>query len=157
MIDYNKSVTQLWTVIAGLFLDSTPIASNILNSYIRYTYDEFIPIPMLCDSEVSPYTFEEKLNVSTKGENRGATYDDLNILTTTAALKTARLIGGIDDSDSMELKFIPRLPEKWKKLHSRNISNFRPTWPTGRNLRSIQESSRVKADLISGLRPILTS
>ena len=120
MVDYNKSVHQLWTVLAALLLDSTPIASNTLANYIKYTFDEFIPIPKLSDIEVSPYTFEEKLNASDDAENKGAINDDLNILTGTTALKMVRFIAGIDDYDSSMLNLIPRLPDGWKRFDCHN-------------------------------------
>ena len=119
MVDYNKSVLQLWTAMAGLLLDSLPLASNTLTNYIRYSFDEFVSIPESSDIEVSPYTFEEKLGVSADGENTGAIHDDLNIMNGTTALKTTRLIAGIDDSDSSTLHLTPRLPEEWKGLEAK--------------------------------------
>ena len=120
MVDYNKTVLQLWTVIAGFLLDSIPIATNALVHYIRYSFDEFVPIPEHSDIEVSPYTFEEKLNVSEDGKNEGATHDDLNILNGVTALKTARLILGIDDYDASVLRLSPRLPDGWRRLEAGN-------------------------------------
>ena len=120
MVDYNKSVLQLWTVMSAFLLDSIPIATNMLVNYVRFSFDEFVPIPKFSDIEISPYTFEEKLNASEHGENKGATFDDLNILTGVTGLKTARLIAGIDDYDSSVLRLFPRLPEGWSGVNAKN-------------------------------------
>ena len=120
MVDYNKSVLQLWTAMAGFLLDSIPIATNTLTSYIKFSFDEFIPVPEFSDNEVSPYTFEEKLNTSANGKNKGATFDDLNVLNGTTALKAARIIAGIDDYNSAVLNLVPRLPDGWKRVEAKD-------------------------------------
>jgi hypothetical protein len=126
IINYKSNALQLWTVMAALLTDSTPIASRVLDSYIRFTFDEFAPLADFgpserTDIEISPYTFEEKLNVSSKdGTTQGASHDDLNILSGVTALRTARLVAGIDDHDDMNLQLIPRLPDNWQFIEAKN-------------------------------------
>ena len=127
-IDYITSDTQLWMIMAALYLDDTANASKWLDSYIRYTFDEYAPLPHTLglpasDIEVSPYTFEYKQNVSDSGENEGGSGDDLNIQTAFLGMTTARLIAGVDDKDPQELKIVPRLPDNWVELRVNN-------WPT---------------------------
>lgn len=120
IVDYNTSVHQLWTIMAGFYLDSIPIATNSLNSYIRYAFDEYYSPAPNADIEVSPWTFEEKLNVAEDGENLGATGDDLNALNGVTGLRVARLIAGVDDYDHQDLKLIPRLPDEWNTIEVSN-------------------------------------
>ena len=125
IIDYHSSLLQLWTIMAGLVADNTTLSSRMLQSFIQYSFDEFAPLPDTAatgfsDIEISPYTFEEKLNVAQDGNNAGASKDDLNILNGTAALKTARLIAGIDDYDAKVLQLTPRLPENWQVIEANN-------------------------------------
>ncbi len=120
LVDYNTSTNQLWTVIASLYLDGLPITNKLINSYMRYTFDEFIPLADQSDIEISPFTFEEKLNADNAGTNAGPTFDDLNITNGVAALKIARLIAGIDDSDHSNLALIPRLPDDWTRIEAKN-------------------------------------
>ncbi|MFT5131308.1 MAG: hypothetical protein ACI8W8_004944, partial [Rhodothermales bacterium] len=122
--DYKSTEMQFWTIIAALLIEDNVIATKALNSLIRYTYDEAVDVPLKddirSDIEISPYTFEEKINVGQAGRNDGGSYDDLNPRIAALAFKTARLIVGIDDHDFENLSFIPRLPEDWTKVEANN-------------------------------------
>ncbi len=104
-----------------MLLDNIPIASKALGSYIKYSFDEFVPLPDYCDIEISPYTFEDNLSVAENGDNNGNVGDDLNISNGVNGLRIARIIAGIDDFDpAISLKLIPRLPEGWEKIEVNN-------------------------------------
>ncbi len=121
VLEYNSSLPQLWTVTANLLLDNIPMASNSLNSYIKYSFDEFIPLPSHSDIEISPYTFEDNLSVAGNGDNNGNVGDDLTISNGVNGLRIARIIAGIDDFDpASSLKLIPRLPKDWEKVEVKN-------------------------------------
>ncbi len=120
ILEYDTSDIQLLTVMAALLADNSAIATKLLNAYIRYNFDEYAPLPdepgRRADAEISPYTFQQKLNVSPEGENLGASMDDLNLMTGVLALRTARLVAGVDDRDDQQLKLLPRLPEEWGNI-----------------------------------------
>ena len=82
--------------MAGMLLDNLPIATDGLNTLINYSFDEMVALPQTgshkSEIEVSPFTFEEKLNIADNatGDNLGATHDDMNISIGTGALKLRR-------------------------------------------------------------------
>ena len=52
--------------------------------------------------------------IHTNGWNIGGNLEDMNFGTTLNAMKTARLLAGVDDHDPDNLKLVPRLPANWK-------------------------------------------
>jgi hypothetical protein len=69
---------------------------------------------------VSPYLFKERLNLDAKGDNKGGTGDEGNAAVSLYALRTARLLVGIDDSNPAQLRLVPRLPRSWQSLSAKN-------------------------------------
>lgn len=114
VMTYKSTDLHLWTTLAALMLDNREWAKKALHGFIRYTYDEGI-IPRVsgervAECEISPFTFEERLNVSSVGVNLGPSGDDLNIPTAVGAMQVARAMAGIDDHNVRLLRLEPRLP-----------------------------------------------
>lgn len=127
LMDSELACSQLWTVMATMLLDDRPHSSEILDSYIRYNYDEFArpsatSPATAAECAISPFTFKERLNADPDrdGSNLGASRDELNVLNGVTALRTARLIAGIDDSSNRQLKLLPRLPLGWNRIEARD-------------------------------------
>lgn len=139
ILDYNNSDVQLWTAYTALMIDNFTIGSRMLDAYIRYTFDEYAMIPddPRADIEISPYTFEHKLNSGPHGENLGASGDDLNVMTSTLAMRTARLILGLDDSSLDIVRLSPRLPDNWSQVQTQ-------AWPLAHQL---DRANSTKVDL----------
>lgn len=124
VMGYKSTDLHLWTALSAVMLENREWATKAINGFVRYTYDEFIPIrvngPNVAACEISPFTFEERLNVGRVGHNLGATGDDLNIRTATAAMQVARAIAGVDDHDRKQLRLTTRLPSEWTKVEVSN-------------------------------------
>jgi hypothetical protein len=124
-VNYKSTQLDQWMIMSAMMLDNLPIAQEGLKTMINYSFDEDVALPSKdahADAEVSPFTFEEKTNIAdnTNADNLGATNDDLNIPVGTGALKLARMIAGIDDSNVKELKVTPRLPPDWTGVKAAN-------------------------------------
>ncbi len=116
IVTFKSCASQLWLTMAGLLLENQNVYTKSIDAFIRYNFDEYTPIPPGSDIELSPYTVEEKQNVSEKGRNLGGSLDECSAMTTVTALKVGRLIAGIDDSEYRNLKLMPRLPTTWKTI-----------------------------------------
>ncbi len=121
MITYKSSATQTWMAMAALALDNQILYTSLINAFIRHNFDEYTKLPENADIEVSPFTFEEKLNVDAKtGVNLGGSLDEASAMTTMNALKMARVVAGIDDTQDSVLRIMPRLPSDWKTISAKN-------------------------------------
>ncbi len=114
LVTYKCASTHVWTTMATLAMDNTNFGANLTDALAQYSFDEYLNIPDGADVEISPFTLEQKLNVSPNGENAGPTLDECNAMDVAYLMKLARQITGIDDYNHKKLVIMPRLPSKWK-------------------------------------------
>lgn len=114
---------------AALLLDNVNVASLCLEGAARLAYDGEIATPLTWDS--NPWLFHECYNYRNYEEGHDHSYgvmshgrvgimdnpgDEGNLVQAAEFLKAFRLVIGIDDNNTNQIRLMPRLPWRWDSL-----------------------------------------
>ncbi|OVE78059.1 hypothetical protein BVX99_00755 [bacterium F16] len=116
LVTYKSSATQLWMITAMLLDENINYAGKMIESLVQYNFDEYSPLHINDDIEVSPFALEEKFNLAANGDNMGGSRDEVNAKSVALLLKLSRLMAGLDDHDLQTLKITPRIPASWNSV-----------------------------------------